>query len=66
MVDGLIQHIQDLDNHPNGTNRGFASLILEEYIKLMDVPPVTSTGEMIPFWYYDSQFYILPPSQGFC
>ena len=50
MVDFLLEHIQDLKNHPNGTNRGFGSLILEEDLDMMDGPYVNTTGEIIPFW----------------
>ena len=53
MVDFLFQHIQDLNNQPNVTNRGFGSLILEEYLNLMDGPYVKTAGEMISFWKYD-------------
>ena len=61
LVKILLQHIQDLDNHPDGTKRGFALLILEVNLKLVDGPSVKSADEMIPFWGYDSQIYYPPP-----
>ena len=66
VVNFTLQHIQDLNNHTNGTKRGFATTILEEYPKLMCGPSLNTQGEIIPFWDYDSKFTILPPYQRFC
>ena len=65
MVDCLLQHIQDLDNQPNGTKRGFAPLILGGYLKLMGGSSMKTAGKMMPFHDYDSPFTILPLPRGF-
>ena len=36
VVNSLLEKIPDLDIHPNGTNRGFGPLIMEEDINQMD------------------------------
>ena len=54
LFDSLLQHTQDLNNHTNGTKRGFPPLILERNLKLMDGPYMKNEGEMIPFWYHHS------------
>ena len=65
MVDFLLQHIQDLYNHPNGTKRGFTPLISEENFELIDGPSMNTSGGMIPFQDYDSHFFILPLPRDF-
>ena len=53
LVNHLLQHILDLNNHPNLTRRGFTPLILEEDLDLMDGPSVNTAGDITYFWDYD-------------
>ena len=60
----ILQHIQDLNNHPNVPRRWSFPIILEGYFNVMDQLSVNSTGEMIPFGGYYSKCIILPCSGG--
>ena len=60
----LLQHIQDLNNQPNGTKRGCDPLILEEELNIFYVPLMKTSGKMRTFHEYISQFSILPPVPG--
>ena len=64
VVDCRLQHIQVLNNHTNGTKRGFAPIILEEYLEFVDGSSVKTAGEKIPFWDCVSNISIIPPFPG--
>ena len=65
LVDHILQNIQDLDNHPNVTNRVFPPLILYAYLYIMYGIYSNTEDDMIPFFDYDSKVLLLPLPEGF-